>query len=84
MSAIDWINTRLKPDKARHAVMSAALAVPLAHLPLGLPWAQALAAGAALSLYELWQRHKGTGHASWNDVAANIAGAGMVALGTLA
>lgn len=84
MSALDWINSRLKADKARHVVMSAALAVPLAHLPLGLPWAQALAAGAALSMYEAWQYRKGTGHASWNDVAANFAGAGMVALGTLA
>lgn len=84
MSALDWINSRLKADKARHAVMSAALAVPLAHLPLGMPWAQALAAGAVVSLWELVQHYRGEGDASWDDVAANFGGAGLVALGALA
>ena len=84
MNLIGWINTRLKPDQARHAVMCAALAVVFAHLPLGMPWAQALAAGAVLSLWELAQKYTGTGDPSWNDVAANFGGAALVALGTLA
>jgi hypothetical protein len=78
-----WITSRLKHDQARHAGLSAALAVPLAFLPW-LPWAQALAAGAVVSLWELVQHYRGEGDASWDDVAANFGGAGLVALGALA
>jgi hypothetical protein len=84
MDLMHWINRRLKPDQARHAVMCAALAVAFAFIPLGMPWLQALAAGAVLSLWELVQKYTGTGDPSWNDVAANFGGAALVALATLA
>lgn len=87
-SAVAWINTRLKPDQARHVVCCAVLALIGAHVArftLLPPWALALVfatlAGAAL---EVWQWITNTGHPSWNDMAANVAGGVIVALGTLA
>jgi Na+/glutamate symporter len=90
MKAVDWIN-RLKPDQARHFVITVLLAVVFAHLPVGElayvvsePWMRAMWAAVAVSLMELVQRATGTGVADWNDVAANTLGAAAVAVATLA
>ncbi len=86
MSLVTWVNNRLKPDQARHVAVTLVLAVAMAYLPIPLtePWMLALAAGVLMALYELVQRATGTGVADWNDVAADMAAAGLVAIATLA
>ncbi len=86
MNIVTWINARLKPDQARHVAVTLVLAVAMAHLPIpfAAPWEWALLAGALMALYELVQRATGTGTADWNDVAADMAAAGLVAIATLA
>ena len=88
MPITTWIVRRLPADHARHVVCCAVIALAAAHLAalVGVaPWLAALLSafvvGGAL---ELIQWRSSTGHPSWNDMAANVAGGALVALGTLA
>jgi hypothetical protein len=80
--------TLIPHDKALHAIVCAAIAVPAAHLApqFGLlPWVGALAVSASVGVgYEAWQWWRKTGHVSGADVVAGVAGGAVVALATLA
>ena len=88
MNIIAWIDRRLPGDQRLHFVACALIATAGAHAAafLGLPaWAGALVATVVVGgAYKLWQLKTGRGHASMNDMAANLAGGAIVALATLA
>jgi hypothetical protein len=87
-----WITRRLPADQRLHLIVTALLATAAAHAEvlaplhwtLAEPWMRALWATGLCCSYELWQHATGRGDGSWNDVAADVCGGGMVALATVA
>lgn len=88
MKIIAWIDRRLPGDHRLHIIVCVLIATAAAHVGSWFsipPWVSALAATVAVGGgYELRQRKTGKGHASWNDMGANLAGGALVALATLA